>query len=192
MIYLLKSLFYLLIKGSLKIQPDFCPSCGSNHLRKNGTTHNNKAKNECKKCGRQFFINNTKKIVTQAKKDLIDKLLLERISWRGIARVVDVSWRWLQNYVNNKFARVPRKIKVSDKPRGKLIIECDELWSFVDNKDNEYWVWLAIDRKTREIVGCYIGDWLCHCAERNRSRESARKLWKSIRARLSTMCCRLH
>ena len=85
---------------------------------------------------------------------------------RGIARVVDVSWRWLQNYVNNKFAQIPRQIKVSDKPRGKLIIESpkgyrsayDELWSFVDNKDNEYWVWLASDRKTREIVGCYVGD----------------------------------
>ena len=49
--------------------------------------------------------------------------------------------------VNNKFAQIPRKINVPDKPRGKLIIECDELWSFVDNKDNEYWVWLAIDRK---------------------------------------------
>lgn len=87
------------------------------------------------------------------------------------------------HYINNKFAQVPRKIKVSDKPRGKLIIECDELWSFVDNKDNKYWVWLAIDRKTREIVGCYIGD---------RSRESAQKLWKSIRACLSTMCYRLY
>ena len=171
MVYLLKSLFYLLIKGSLKIQHDFCPSCGSNSIRKNGTTHNNKAKNECKDCGRQFVINNTKKIVTRAQKDLIDKLLLERIPLRGIARVVDVSWRWLQNYVNNKFALVPRQIKVSDKPRGKLIIECDELWSFVDNKDNKYWVWLAIDRKTREIIGCYVGD---------RSRESAQKLWKSI------------
>ncbi len=148
MVYLLKSLFYLLIKGSLKIQHDFCPSCGSNSIRKNGTTHNNKAKNECRDCGRQFVINNTKKIVTRAQKDLIDKLLLERIPLRGIARVVDVSWRWLQNYVNNKFALVPRQIKVSDKPRGKLIIECpkgyrsayDELWSFVDNKDNKYWV----------------------------------------------------
>ncbi len=52
------------------------------------------------------------------------------------------------HYVNKKFARVSRQIKVSDKPRGKLIIECpkgyrsayDELWSFVNNKDNKYWV----------------------------------------------------
>ncbi len=39
---------------------------------------------------------------------------------------------------------------------------------------------LAIDRKTREIIGCYIGDQLEECAERNRSRKSARKLGKSI------------
>ena len=95
MVYLLKSLFYLLIKGSLKILNDFCPKCGSNDLRKNGTIHNDKAKSECRNCGCQFVINNTKKIVTQVQKDLIDKLLLEKISLRGIARVVDVTWRWL-------------------------------------------------------------------------------------------------
>ncbi len=60
-----------------------------------------------------------------------------------------------------------------------MIIECDELWSFVDNKDNEYWVWLAIDRKTREIVGCYVGG-AAALASRDRSRESAKKFWKSI------------
>ena len=48
------------------------------------------------------MINNTKKIVTQAQKDLIDKLLLERFFLRGIASVMYVSWRWLQNYINNK------------------------------------------------------------------------------------------
>ncbi len=102
---------------------------------------------------------------------MIDKLLLERISLRGIARVMNISWRWLQNYVNQKIGKIPRQIKVLDKRKGKLTIECDELWSFVDNKNNEYWVWLAIDRQTGEIVGCYVGD---------RTRESARKLWSSL------------
>ena len=97
MFKLLKSLFFLLIKGALKLENDVCPSCGSNDLRKNGTIHNNKAKNEWKKCGYQFVINNHKKIVTRTQKDLINKLLLERISLRGIARVVGISWRWLQN-----------------------------------------------------------------------------------------------
>ena len=171
MIKLLKSLFFLLIKGALTIEQDFCPSCGSNSIRKNGTVHNGKKKKECKKCRRQFVLNNTKKSVTRSEKDLIDKLLLERISLRGIPRVLGVSWRWLQDYVNIKLAQVPRQISVSNKPRGKLTIECDELWSFVNSKGNEYYIWLAIDRKTREIVGCFVGD---------RSRESARKLWESI------------
>ncbi|MDJ0571678.1 MAG: hypothetical protein QNJ53_21910 [Pleurocapsa sp. MO_192.B19] len=28
----------------------------------------------------------------------------------------------------------------------------------VDSQNNEYWIWLAIDRATREIVGYFIGD----------------------------------
>jgi hypothetical protein len=70
-------------------------------------------------------INPTNKTVSDETKQLIDKLLLERISWRVIARVTGVSWSWLQNYVNNKLAAIPRQIKVLDKPKGKLVIKCD-------------------------------------------------------------------
>jgi insertion element IS1 protein InsB len=31
------------------------------------------------------------------------------------------------------------------------------MWSFVSNKGNKQWVWLALDVETREIVGVYIG-----------------------------------
>jgi IS1 family transposase len=58
-------------------------------------------------------------------------------------------------------------------PKGKLEIECDEAWSFVANKGNKQWIWLALDKKTREIVGVYIGD---------RSESGARGLWNSLPA----------
>ena len=29
--------------------------------------------------------------------------------------------------------------------------------SFVGNKDNKQWIWMAIDASTKEIVGVYIG-----------------------------------
>ena len=90
---------------------------------------------------------------------------------RGIARVTQVSWSWLQEYVNRKLARTPRQVNVSGNPLGKLIIECDEMWSFVDSKKNDVYIWLAIDRNSREIVGCFVGD---------RTRKSARKLWASL------------
>ena len=38
-----------------------------------------------------------RKIIDQATRDLIDKLLLEKIPLAGIARVVGVSEPWLQN-----------------------------------------------------------------------------------------------
>ena len=47
------------------------------------------------------MINPTNKTVSDETKQLIDKLLLERISLRVIARVTGVSWSWLQNYVNS-------------------------------------------------------------------------------------------
>ncbi len=132
-----------------------CPKCGSYHTIKNGSTHNGKPKRQCKDCGQPFVINPTNKTVSDETKQLIDKLLLERISLRGIARATGVSWSWLQNYVNNKLASVPRQVKVSDKPKGKLVIECDEMWSFVFSKTIKIYIWRLIDRNTREIIGCY-------------------------------------
>ncbi len=52
-----------------------------------------------------------------------------------------------------------------------MTIECDEMWSFVEMKANKKWIWLAIDRDSREIVGLHVGD---------RSRAGAEELWKSL------------
>ena len=101
------------------------------------------------------MINPTNKTVSDETKQLIDKLLLERIFLRVIARVTGVSWSCLQHYVNNKLAAVSRQVKVSDKPKGKLVIKCDEMWSFVFSKTIKVYIWRLIDRKTREIIGCY-------------------------------------
>ncbi len=148
-----------------------CPACGSGHLIKNGSAHHGKPKHQCKNCGRQFVDNPTKTTVCSEIKQLIDRLLLERISLRGIARVTQVSWSWLQDYVNQRLAHTPRQVEVSGKSLGRLTIECDEMWSFVDSKKNEIYIWLAIDRDSRKNVGCFVGD---------RTRKSARQLWASL------------
>jgi hypothetical protein len=46
------------------------------------------------------------------KKALIDALLLERISLRGIGRIVKVSLTWLQGYVNKKYSETPRQVNI--------------------------------------------------------------------------------
>lgn len=53
------------------------------------------------------------------------------------------------------------------------IMELDELWSFVDNKGNKIWIWIALCRKTRQIVARAVED---------RSEDTCRILWESIPA----------
>jgi hypothetical protein len=65
-------------------------------------------------------------------------MLLEKIPLAGIARVTSVSKKWLQDYVNTKYASVPQQLKVSSH-KSQLNIECDEAWSFVNHKGNKQW-----------------------------------------------------
>ena len=95
----------------------------------------------------------------------------EKISLAGIARTALVSERQLQDYANEKYESAPREVVVIPKEKGKLTVECDEMWSFVGNKENKQWIWLAIDKDTREIVGVHAG---------SRDRIGAQSLWDSM------------
>lgn len=52
-----------------------------------------------------------------------------------------------------------------------IILEADELWSFVLKKENKVWVWIVLCRKTRQVIAYVIGD---------RSEATCRKLWESV------------
>lgn len=95
-----------------------CPRCHSDQLIKNGRIHTGKPKWMCKACKRQFVVDPTWRRISDDTKALIDKLLLEKISLAGIARVVGVSEPWLQAYVNVKYADVPRTVQVTPKKKG--------------------------------------------------------------------------
>ncbi|NJL90459.1 MAG: IS1 family transposase, partial [Coleofasciculaceae cyanobacterium SM2_1_6] len=148
-----------------------CPQCNSTQIIKYGLTHYGKPRFRCQECGRQFVENPSRQPIDEATRILVDKLLLERLALAAIARVTGVSKRWLQFYVNKKYAQITQEVEVTKKKTGKLIIQLDEMWSFVGKKQNKQWIWLALDVDTREIVGVWIGD---------RSRNSAKKLWQSL------------
>ncbi|HEV2123010.1 MAG TPA: IS1 family transposase [Chloroflexota bacterium] len=54
------------------------------------------------------------------------------------------------------------------------VLELDELWSFVRYKKHQRWVWLALCRRTRQVVAYVIGD---------HSEATCRLLWQRIPAR---------
>jgi IS1 family transposase/transposase-like protein len=150
-----------------------CPTCGSHDISKNGTTHGGKQNYKCRDCGRQFVEDPQWQPKPKETKTLVNRLLHEKIPLAGIARATGVSESWLQGHANATYEAVPQTAEVIPKLKGPLRVQMDELWSFVDDKGNQQWVWLAIDAETREILGCYIGD---------RSRASAIALWQSIPA----------
>ena len=155
-----------------KMTPELtCPTCGSHDISKNGLTRRGKQNHKCRDCNRQFVEDPQWKPKDKDTQSLVDLLLLEKIPLAGIARATGVSSSWLQDYVNACYEAMPQEVEVLPKAKGKLKVQMDELWSFVDHKGNKQWVWLALDANTREVVGCHIGD---------RSRESARALWQSL------------
>lgn len=148
-----------------------CPDCKSTKIVKYGRTHNGKQRYRCHQCHRQFVLNPTKKYISNETKELIDKLLLERISLAGIARATGVSETWLQKYVNHQAVYTAQIMDVNAPKKFQLILECDELWSFVGRKDHQQWLWIALEKLTRKVVAAVVGD---------RSRTSAQKLWNRI------------
>ena len=148
-----------------------CPYCHSSAIVKNGSNSAKTPKFRCKGCRRQFVEHPIQSRITDAEKTLVDGLLLEKIPLAGIARVTGISERWLQDYANAKYAAVPRVVSVMAKTSFDLTIECDEAWSFVANKADKQWIWLALDRETREVVGVHVGD---------RSAQGAQALWDSL------------
>ena len=148
-----------------------CPDCHSENIKKNGHIHNGQQNYQCKDCGRQFIENPKKKIIFDWRKDLIRKLLLERISLRGICRVTGVPLKWLLLFFSRITGEIPADMGIVKPRKSRINIETDEMWSFVGKKKNKQRIWLAIDRATGQIVGFHIG---------NRTRNDAKKLWKSL------------
>jgi insertion element IS1 protein InsB len=154
-----------------------CPRCGLSHTKKNGHTHYRKQNYRCKSCGRQF-VRDSRRVGDQARA-LVKRLLLERISLRGICRVTGLSLTWLLQFIASLYERLPDDLCVapaSTQRRVRLLrleAEVDELWSFVRRRADKQWLWLAFDKESRQVLAFFVGD---------RSRESARELWRRLPA----------
>jgi transposase-like protein len=79
---------------------DVCPQCQSSKYKKNVHIHNGKQNHQCKDCGRQFVDCFEQYLVSDEKRGLIERLLVERISLRGMCRAVGVTLKWLLGSLN--------------------------------------------------------------------------------------------
>jgi insertion element IS1 protein InsB len=108
---------------------------------------------------------------------LIEHLLRERISRRGIGRAVGVRLTWLLHFMVERFAACPDDLHVRvprpppDVVMRRLEAEAEELWSCVQHTANRQWIWMAMDAQTRQVIAFPGGE---------RRRDSATARWAKI------------
>ncbi len=160
-----------------------CPLCGSFVFKKNGINQHGDQNHKCLECGRQFVLDPHNKIISEETKDLIRKLLIEKLPLRAICRVADVSKTWLLQFLKDEYSKVLLDYAPATLPDtlGLILkrLEADTLWPGLKNTKREIWLWFAFDAELKSLVSLHAG---------GKSPEDARAFWKEIPEPYSSGC----
>ncbi len=137
---------------------------------KNGHDYKGSQKFECLACGFQGTLELVQGYTLERKLEIL-RAYQERQSMRGIERTFGVMRKTLANWLTELSDLLPPLEDTLLEAQTDDVLELDELWSFVFRKDNQRWVWVALCRRTRQVVAYYIGD---------RSEKSCLELWKRV------------
>ena len=94
-----------------------CPRCHSEDISRNGRNGRGKQSYKCRDCKRKFVLNPEWSALSDEQKELIERLLLERISLAGIARVMQRSEDCIQRYVNSKAKQTLQTVEATPKTK---------------------------------------------------------------------------
>ncbi len=152
-----------------------CPHCQSEGLVRDGHAMGGKQKYRCHGCGRRSYENPTPNVYPEARREEILHAYQERSSLRGLTRTDCGSHAHPCLVGSKKVALLPpfRTTLVAPDPEDptSTILELDELWSFVLKKAHDSWIWIALCRKTQQVVAYAVGD---------RSKQTCQRLWEAI------------
>lgn len=99
------------------------------------------------------------------KKETVLRACQERNSLRGLERIFGVCRQTIVEWIKDHVWRLPVLAETLADYRVGDVLEVDELWSFVLNKSQKRWIWLALCRRSRQIVAFYIGKRDAHAAQ---------------------------
>lgn len=148
-----------------------CPFCHSVDVVKYGTTSNGKQRFLCQNpmCERTTFIleYDYKGLLPETKQKIID-MTLNSSGIRDISRVLGISTNTVMEVLKEKNPQLqhinqsalrqlnPENIEVEVR-KVEVEAEADEMWSFVGRKENQRWLWHAIDHNTGTILAYVFG-----------------------------------
>jgi len=91
-------------------------------IQKNGHIHAGRQNHQCKDCGRQSVVDATHQVIDEEQCALVERLLCEEISLRGICRTIGVSTRWLMDFMVARFAAVPARLHISPVAASRTVL----------------------------------------------------------------------
>ena len=147
-----------------------CDRCGSTNLIKNGTNKCGNQQYHCKDCGACRVLK-PQKGYSETFRQRVLRAAKERVSLRGIERIFGVCRQTVARWIRQHVRQLPLLIDTLKDYQVGDSLEIDELWSFVRHKGRKRWIWIALCRRTRQIVAFYIG---------NRDEAAARQLEQRI------------
>lgn len=142
------------------------------NIIKNGKDYKGAQKYHCHDCD-SYGTLHAKPRYSEEAKEMVIRAYFERVSMEGIKRIFGVNPKTLAKWLKERGEILPELEETLEEARPDDILELDELWSYVQKKDNKRWVWIALCRRTRQVVAYFVGD---------RSEDSCRKLWNRIPA----------
>jgi IS1 family transposase/transposase-like protein len=149
-----------------------CPHCGSENIIRNGKDGQNKQRFLCKNkmCSHQTFLLDYSDIGRQPHiKDLILAMAINGSGIRDTARVLKISKNTVISTLKNAEGLIKNinlelleknsknEIEIDIVPVNQVDVELDEMWSFVGDKSNQRWLWLAIDHNTGATIAFVFG-----------------------------------
>ena len=148
-----------------------CTKCNSTKIVKNGTDYKGDQKFHCLDCDVYGTLEPQGRSYPEFVKEFVLRAYRERASMRGVERIFGIARQTLARWIIEKTAALPDLADTLEAARADDVLELDELWSFVFRKSDKRWIWIALCRRTRQVVAYFIGD---------RSEKSCRELWKRI------------
>jgi IS1 family transposase/transposase-like protein len=130
-----------------------CPTCSSLNIKKNGINKQTKQRYRCNGCGKQFILKYANQAYLKHIRELIVPTCLNSSGIRDIARVLRVSATTVIKVIRQSAQLLPPE----NLPERIADLELDEMWSFIEKKKNQCWLWLAYSPKHKQMLAFALG-----------------------------------
>ena len=144
-----------------------CPRCGSEEYCKDGILKG-RQRFKCKQCNYHYTVEKKSNVKSQETKRMAFEMYLEGLGFRAIGRILKIShvtvFQWVKKW--GATLELPKREEAIE------VVELDEMHTYVSQKKNYKWIWIAVDRYGRRYHSFVCGD---------RSTQTGLKLWDKLK-----------